>query len=88
VKPNGEELEADANFRASHFKLLDPSAPLDKRWRVVISIPSLRKDDLPVGSTILCDHTVAARLLQRISSDRSGSLARTPAATQGPQKFL
>jgi len=64
VKPNGEELEADANFRASHFKLLDPSAPLDKRWRVVISFPSLRKDDLPVGSTILCDRTVAARLLQ------------------------
>ena len=64
VKPNGEELEADANFRAAHFKLLDPSAPLDKRWRVVISFPSLREDDLPVGSTIRCDRTVAARLLR------------------------
>jgi len=64
VKPNGEELEADANFSASHFKLLDPSAPLDKRWRVVISFTSLTKDDLPVGSTILCDRTMAATLLK------------------------
>ena len=63
VKPNGEELEADANFRASHFELLNPAAPLDKRWRVVISFPSLTKDDLPVGSTILCDRSLAARLL-------------------------
>ena len=64
VKPNGEELEADANFHASHFKLLDPSAPLDKRWRVVISFPSLTKDDLPVGTAILCDRTIAATLLK------------------------
>jgi hypothetical protein len=63
VKPDGEELEAEAHFRVSHFKLIDPSAPLDKRWRVVISFPSLREDDLPVGSIILCDPAVAVRLL-------------------------
>src|SRR5262245_47948789 len=64
LKPNGEEHETDANFHASHFKLLDPSAPLDKRWRVVISLPSLTKADLPVGSTIWCDRTTAAALLK------------------------
>jgi hypothetical protein len=64
VKPTGEELEADASFHATHFKLLDQSAAFDKRWRVVISFPSLTKDDLSVGSTILCDRTTAAALLK------------------------
>ena len=33
VKPNGEQLEADANFHVWHFNIRDPSVPLDKRWR-------------------------------------------------------
>jgi hypothetical protein len=64
VKPNGEQLEADANFNVWHFNIRDPSAPLDKRWRVVISFPSLTKDDLPAGSRILGDPAMAATLVQ------------------------
>jgi len=63
VKPDGEQLEADANFHAWHFKVLDPSAPVDKRWRVVISFPSLTKEDLPAGSRILSDPALAGTLL-------------------------
>jgi hypothetical protein len=62
VKPNGEKLEANANFQVWHFNVRDSSVPLDKRWRVVISFPSL-EGDLPVGSKILGDSTTAATLL-------------------------
>jgi len=60
VKPNGEQLEADANFHVWHFNIRDSSAPLDQRWRV--AFPSLTKDDLPAGSRILGDTTIAATL--------------------------
>ena len=63
VKPNGEQIEADANFHVWHFNIRDPTVPLDKRWRVVISFPSLTEDDLPAGSRILGDSTMAATLL-------------------------
>jgi hypothetical protein len=63
IKPNGEQLEADANFHVWHFNIRDPSTPLGKRWRVVISFPSLTKDDLPAGSRILGNPTMAATLL-------------------------
>ncbi|HKD25609.1 MAG TPA: hypothetical protein VKC66_06800 [Xanthobacteraceae bacterium] len=63
VKPDGQQLEADANFHVWHFNIRDPSAPPDKRWRVVISFPSLTKDDLPAGSRILGDPVIAATLL-------------------------
>jgi hypothetical protein len=64
VKPDGEQLEADANFHAWHFKLRDPSAPVDKRWRVVISFPFLTKEDVPAGSRILSDPALAGTLLK------------------------
>ncbi len=63
VKPNGEQLEAVADFRVCYFNIRDPSAPLDERWRVVISFPALTKDDLPAGSRILGDLAMAATLL-------------------------
>jgi len=64
VKPNGEQLEADANFHVWHFNIRDPYAPLDQRWRVVISFLSLTKDDLPAGSRILGERTMAATLVK------------------------
>jgi hypothetical protein len=62
MKPNGEQLDADANFLIWHFNIRNPSAPLDQRWRVIISFPSLTKDDLPAGSRILGDAAIAATL--------------------------
>ena len=62
VKPNGEQLETDANIHVWHFNIRDISVPLDKRWRVVISFPTLAKDDLPAGSRILADLATAAAL--------------------------
>jgi hypothetical protein len=63
VKPNGEHFEADASFNIWHFNIRDPSAPLDKQWRVVVSFPSLAVDDLPKGSQILGDPAIAATLV-------------------------
>ncbi|MEJ2694912.1 MAG: hypothetical protein P8166_18320 [Candidatus Thiodiazotropha sp.] len=63
VKPNGEQLDADANFHICHFNIRDPSVLLDRRWRVMISFPSMTKVDLPEGSKILGDPMLAITLL-------------------------
>jgi hypothetical protein len=63
VKPNGEQLDVNASFNIVHFEIRDPSVPLDKRWRVVISFPSLTKVDVPEGSKILGNSTLAVTLL-------------------------
>jgi hypothetical protein len=63
VKPNGQRIKADANFHVCHFNIPDLSEPLDKRWRVIVSFPSLTEDDLPAGSRILSAHTAEVALL-------------------------
>ncbi len=65
VKPNGQQIKANANFHIWHFNIPDPFVPHDKRWRVVISFPSLTKDDLPAGSRILSAPTAEVALLSQ-----------------------
>lgn len=65
VKPNGQQIKADANFHVCHFNIPDPSVPLDKRWRVIVSFPSLTEDDLPAGSKIFSAPTAEVALLMQ-----------------------
>ena len=37
----------------SHFNIRDPNVSVDKWWRVVVSLPELKKVDVPIGSKIL-----------------------------------
>jgi hypothetical protein len=72
VKPNGQQIKADANFHVWHFNIPDPSVPHDKRWRVIVSFPSLTKDDLPAGSRILSVPSAEIALLLQSVRVRSG----------------
>ena len=53
LRPDRREFEETAEFKMSHFDICDPNVSMDKRWRIVVSLPNVRKEDVPVGSKIL-----------------------------------
>ena len=53
VRPDGHEFEATAQFNMSHFNIPDLNVSVDRRWRVVVSLPDGKKEDVPIGSKIL-----------------------------------
>ncbi len=58
VRPDGQEIEATAQINMTHYNIRDPKAPLDKRWRITISLMDRTKDEVPVGSKILVSQQV------------------------------
>jgi hypothetical protein len=57
VKPDGERYETTALFNVAHINTSDPpSAPLDvwldARWRVMVSFPDCKKEEIPIGSKL------------------------------------
>lgn len=63
ARPDGHEFEVFAQFNMSHFNIRDPNASVDKRWRVVVSLPELKKVDVPIGSKILVSSEVKEAVL-------------------------
>ncbi|HEY7184547.1 MAG TPA: hypothetical protein VIC84_24125 [Blastocatellia bacterium] len=53
ITPNGEQKEFQANFQIWHFNFRDPGVDISRRWRIVVSLPSALKEDVPVGSRVL-----------------------------------
>ncbi|UUO04316.1 hypothetical protein M4951_13025 [Blastopirellula sp. J2-11] len=62
-RPDGTEFEAVAQFNHSHFNIPDPSVPLDRRWRVTISILNIAKEEVPIGSKLFVCNELANQLL-------------------------
>jgi hypothetical protein len=63
VRPDGERLEVTARFGLSHFNISDPTVSIDRRWRVVLSLPNCTKEQVPVGSKILVSQEVRDAIL-------------------------
>ncbi len=63
TKPDGQQYEATAQFSMSHYRLLDPKASIDKRWRVVTLLLNRKTEDLPVGSKIFVSQQVRDAIL-------------------------
>jgi hypothetical protein len=63
VRPNGERLEVTARFGLSHFNISDPTVSIDRRWRVVVSLPDCTKDQVPIGTKILVSQEVRDAIL-------------------------
>jgi hypothetical protein len=63
TRPDGQQYDATAQFSMSHFRLLDPKAPMDKRWRVVVLLLGGKREDLPVGSKILVSQEIRDAIL-------------------------
>ena len=67
TKPDGQEYEATAQFSMSHFRLLDPKAPIDKKYRIVATLLGRKKEDLPTGSKIVRSFQVPLPVLHPIN---------------------
>jgi hypothetical protein len=68
AKPDGQHYETTAQFNAAHFNVaIDPAderGSIDRRWRVVVSLPNRRKEELPSGSKIMVSCELRDLLLQ------------------------
>jgi len=53
VLPDGKRRTAKASLAAVHFRMPDPAASLDKRWRLVVSFPTMTKELVPIGSKVM-----------------------------------
>jgi hypothetical protein len=62
VRPDGQKVEATAQFSSSHFNYADPNISLDRRWRVTIFFPEMKKDYVPVRSKIFVSREVKEAL--------------------------
>jgi hypothetical protein len=50
--PSGKELQAVAQFNITHFNIPDPSTSLNQRWRILVTLPGLTKEHVPIGSKL------------------------------------
>jgi len=62
-RPDGTTLEAIAEINLSHFRIADPSVPLDRRWRITITLKGRTKEDVPIGSKILISEETRKAIL-------------------------
>ena len=53
VRPDGEQFETTAEFKLWHFNISYPTVSIDRRWRVVLSLPGRTRGELPLGTRIL-----------------------------------
>jgi hypothetical protein len=59
VRPDQTSATVSGCFGRWHFNIPDPSVPLDSRWRVVLSMRGVAKEDVPVGSVVFVPEEVA-----------------------------
>lgn len=64
VLPNGTEILTTAKFSMMHILIKDPSVPIEKRWRVGVSLPLLAKRDVADGSRVLVSPETAERFFR------------------------
>jgi hypothetical protein len=64
VPPNGNKFAAVAELTLAHFNIRDPAAGAEKRWRVLLKLPGLRKELVPVGSRVLASVSLVEAVTQ------------------------
>ena len=60
--PDGRRFETEARLGLSHFNIRDPEVSIDRRWRVTVTMPEARKEQVPIGSRVFADTSVVAAL--------------------------
>ena len=60
--PGAPSFVVEASFDVTHFKILDISAPAEKRWQIVTCFGKIPKGVVPLGSVLLCDEVVREKL--------------------------
>jgi hypothetical protein len=63
ITPSGEVIETVAQFNATHFNIRDPQVPVERRWRVVVTLPEVQKEQVPIGSKLFVSSEVRDAVL-------------------------
>ena len=50
VSPNGNRISVSAMFMLTHYSYAEPRP--GQSWRIVILVPDLAKEDIPIGSVV------------------------------------
>ena len=53
VTPDGESRKTAASLLSAHFRIPDPTVSADRRWRLVVSLPTMTKEEVPTGTKIM-----------------------------------
>jgi hypothetical protein len=53
VLPVGKCREAKASLKVGHVNIPPAIGDEDRRWRLVVSFPTLTKEDVPIGSKVM-----------------------------------
>jgi hypothetical protein len=61
-RPDGHERGALARIEVWHFEIRDPTISANHRWRLVVSLPALTKEDVPVGSKVMVTQILRAEM--------------------------
>ena len=56
LTPEGSVMAARAQFNITHFNIKDPNAGVERRWRVVATLPELHKSQVPIGTRLYLCH--------------------------------
>ena len=51
VHPSGQSVDCEVHIHLTHFNI-PSSADIDRRWRYVVELRNVAKDEVPVGSGI------------------------------------
>jgi hypothetical protein len=65
VLPDGKHCAARASLAVAHFRIPESAASSDKRWRLVVSFPTMTKDDVPIGTKIMVPISLRAAIQSR-----------------------
>jgi len=65
VLPDGKRRDAKAILSVAHISIADPAVSADRRWRLVVSFPTLRKEDVPEGTKVMGSRSLVASMLPR-----------------------
>jgi hypothetical protein len=69
ITPDGGQFETLARFNTAHFNIRDPEASPDRRWRILVSLPAARKEQVPIGSRLLVSRAVRNAVLPNAMPD-------------------
>jgi hypothetical protein len=62
--PDGRQFEAVAQFNLTHFNIKDPQASVGRGWRILVTLPTTLKDQVPLGSRFFVGPEVRDALLR------------------------
>ena len=66
--PGGQKIATKARFNLSHFSLSDANASVNERWRVVVLLLDVRKEQVAIGSKLLVPCEVRRAILPETAS--------------------